>query len=147
MWYALGHIQKPIPIIQVTQPVARKPRTIRVAPMPVQTIHTQTVYATHCPPVPGYLQKRVVIPRDDQVSEFAALHALARKMGLQFASAGPNYALYDTHIPLGRPVTALQFIQSVMNSYIPGVLFIWHGTLTVANLPPSYIKLNGAIPT
>lgn len=143
MWYALGQIKEPAPVIQGVQVVVPKPQPmLKVAPMQVQT---WTAYASHCQPVPGYLQKMVVIPTDYQVSELSALRLLAHKMGLHFAYAGPDYALYDTSIPFGHPVTALRFIQSVINSYVPGVMFIWHGTLTVENLPPSYVKSRGAI--
>lgn len=152
MWYALGHIEQPAPAIRQVAPVMRKPlpaarvaQPVRAKPAKAIQIQTRTVYATHCHPVPGYLKKMVVIPAEYQVSEITALHFLAHKMGLRFVHAGPDYALYDTRVHFGKSVTALQFIQSVLNSYVPGVLFIRHGTLTVENLPPSYIKVRGAI--
>lgn len=146
MWYALGQIKEPTPVIRVVQVARPKPRPmLKVAPVQVQTVKTRTAYTTHCQPVPGYLQKMVVIPTDYQVSELSALRLLAHKMGLHFAYAGPDYALYDTDVPFGRPVTVLRFIQSVINSYVPGVMFIWHDTLTVENLPPCYVKSGSAI--
>lgn len=159
MWYALGHIEQPAPVIRKAAPVIRqvapvvqKPQPaalvaprVMANPAPDIQVQTHTVYTTQCRPVPGYLQKMVVIPAEYQVSEITALHFLARKIGLRFTHAGPNYALYDTRVHFGKSVTALQFIQSVLNSYVPGVLFIRHGTLTVENLPPSYIKTEGAI--
>ena len=152
MWYALGHIEQPAPVTRQVAPVMRKPLPatrvtphMRIKPTKVIQIQTRTVYATHCRPVPDYLQKMVVIPAKYQVSEVSALRLLAQKMGLRFVHAGPDYALYDTRVHFGKSVTALRFIQSVLDSYVPGVLYIWHGTLTVENLPPSYIKARGAI--
>jgi hypothetical protein len=108
MWYALGHIEEPAPIIRVVQVVPSR----------------------HKPPAipagwPGFMHKRIQVPRQFRVSEFQSLAYVAKQAGISFAHAGPDYALWDCpNVPYGQPVTVYQMLWSLEHSYIPGELHV-----------------------
>lgn len=131
MFYALAHIAPP-PIVSKTLSAAKpviEPMPSSAAP---QVVHG-SVFEMPAG-LPAFLRKPVVVPKSDEYSEFATLASVAQQVGVSFSHNGPDYALYKTKVPFGRPVPSYEFLWYVGKSYIPGTVIInGSGAIRVVN--------------
>ena len=138
MWYALGHIEQPAPIIRMTQPATgARPGKPLGAGMPLgnQGVTVTKGSIFEMPPgLPPFLKKQITVPVGDTNSEFTALSYVAQQAGVSFTHKGPDYALLGTKVPFGKPVPVYEFLWYVGKSYVPGVINInGSGALAAVN--------------
>ena len=129
MWYALGHIEQPAPIIRTTQPssgtgvgTAQGKQPPAVQP-PAPAVTRGSIFEMP-PDLPPFLKKQVTVPSGDASSEFGALTYVAQQAGVPFTHKGPDYALLGTKVPFGKPVPVYEFLWYIGKSYVPGVINI-----------------------
>ena len=132
MWYALGHIEQPAPIIRMAQPAARVGAG-RSLGTQAPTVTKGSVFEMPAG-LPPFLKKQITVPAGDANSEFATLGYVAQQAGIPFTHTGPDYALLGTKVPFGKPVPVYEFLWYVGKSYVPGVINInGSGALAAAN--------------
>lgn len=144
MFYAEAHIFTPPPAI--VRPVNPKQLVIQSLPNSVQVLPNSKTQSTapskkvrgsvfEMPPhLPAFLKKQVVVSVSTKSSEFAALASVSQQIGVPFSHTGPDYALYGTKVPFGKPVPAYEFLWYVGKSYVPGTVNInGSGSITAAN--------------
>ncbi len=144
MFYAEAHIFTPPAVVR---PVAPHNSISLLTKQPiVQVLPNSKTQATapskkvrgsvfEMPPhLPAFLKKQVVIPVGTKSSEFAALASVSQQIGVPFSHTGPDYALYGTKVPFGKPVPAYEFLWYVGKSYVPGTVNInGSGSIMAAN--------------
>lgn len=113
MWYSLAQIQEPTIVSQSTQ-IVRQVAPDRPKP-PVIPVG-----------LPAFMYRSIRVPEKLRGSEFQSLAYVAKRAGILFAHAGPDYALWDCPaIPYARPVPVYRMLRSLSNSYIPGKLKLY----------------------
>lgn len=129
MWYALGHIEQPAPIIRMAQPSSGAGATATQgmqppAVQPAAPAVTKGSVFEMPPGLPPFLKKQITVPVGDASSEFAAIAYVAQQAGVPFTHQGPDYALLGTKVPFGKPVPVYEFLWYLGKSYVPGVVNI-----------------------
>jgi hypothetical protein len=128
MYFAIAHIQQPAPIVRPGKPAAPKAASSTPSPSINGAVFEMPAG------LPPFLKKLVTVPVSDKSSEFAALNSVARQVSVPFTHKGPDYALYGTQVPFGKPVPAYEFLWTIGRSYIPGTINVnGSGAITAVN--------------
>lgn len=131
MWYAISPEYFSVPttsIVQVHKPV-----------IPEKPIHKKAPPKGVLVVLPGKFAQTIVVPKADESSERKTLAYIAQKIGVSLHFAGPDFALFDNHLPYNQPVPAFYWLFALQHqNWLPGTLraSLSRQTITVANDAP-----------